>query len=281
MPDSTSLAILRDFAAFAVFAVTLGMIVYGFLRLRSHSLLPASEGGAVQSRHFSVPDVYVASLIMMLMLWGLDSQGADAGKPPPLPSLNLILTNIVFMLGLCVALLMYLAIMRGLNPAEVFGLRRLSGGRAFIAALVRILPLYVIVTIIAALIVNWAKDILPDIEPQETVKAFKSTQSFAAKAMMGVHAVIVAPLVEETVFRGFIYGVLKRYTDGWFAALCSSLLFAIVHMHLGSLVPLFVLALGLCAAYERTGSLLVPMWMHALFNGVSTTLLLLFPDGPK
>ena len=281
MPDSTSLAVLRDFAAFVVFAVTLGMIVYGFLRLRSHSLLSERDVGAVVARHFSVPDVYVASLIMMLMLWGLDSQGTDAAKPPPVPSLNLILTNIVFMLGLCVALLMYLAIMRGLNPAELFGLRRLSAGRAFIAAFVRILPLYVIVTIIAGLIATWAKYILPDIEPQETVKAFKSTESLAAKVMMGIHAVIVAPLVEETVFRGFIYGVLKRYTDGWFAALCSSLLFAIVHMHLGSLVPLFVLALGLCAAYERTGSLLVPMWMHALFNGVSTTLLLLFPDGPK
>lgn len=280
MPDSTSLAILRDFAAFAVFAVALGMIVYGFLRFRNQPPLPDMESGAVVARHFSVPDVYVASLIMMLMLWGLNAQG-DASSPPPAPSLNVILANIIFMLGLCVALLMYLAIMRGLNPAELFGLQRLSAGRAFIAALARILPLYFIVSIIAAAVVAWAKDLLPDLEPQEAVKAFKSAQSAPVRAMMGIAAVVVAPLVEETVFRGFIYGVLKRYTDGWFAALCSSLLFAIVHMHLGSLVPLFVLALGLCAAYERTGSLLVPMWMHALFNGVSTTFLLLFPDGPK
>lgn len=113
------------------------------------------------------------------------------------------------------------------------------------------------------------------------MKAFKTAGSLPAKIMMGVAAVIVAPLVEEIVFRGFIYGVLKRYTDGWFAAVCSASLFAIVHMHVGTLIPLFVLALGLCAAYERTGSLLVPMGMHAIFNGASTTFLLLYPDGPK
>ncbi len=35
-------------------------------------------------------------------------------------------------------------------------------------------------------------------------------------------AVLVAPIVEETIFRGFIYGVMKRYTDRWFAMLLSS-----------------------------------------------------------
>ena len=142
-------------------------------------------------------------------------------------------------------------------------------------------PLYFIVMIVAAAVTHWARDIWPDIQPQDAVKAFNTAGGLPLKAMMTVAAVVVAPLVEETVFRGFIYGVLKRYTDGWFAAVCSASLFAAVHVHVGSFVPLFILALGLCAAYERTGSLLVPMWMHAFFNGVSTTLILLYPDGSK
>jgi membrane protease YdiL (CAAX protease family) len=44
--------------------------------------------------------------------------------------------------------------------------------------------------------------------------------------------------------------------------------FAASHMHLPSVAPLFVFALGLGLSYELTGSLLVPITMHALFNAV-------------
>jgi membrane protease YdiL (CAAX protease family) len=50
--------------------------------------------------------------------------------------------------------------------------------------------------------------------------------------------------------------------------LIVSAIFALSHAHLPSLVPLFALAIGLALAYELTGSLLVPIGMHALFNAV-------------
>jgi uncharacterized protein len=279
MPDSATLAVLRDVASLTVIAMMLGIVAYGGLRLIRPGIV-WGQSGNVDARAFSLPDIYVAVMLGMIMLWGLDGQG-DASKSASDLSLSLILLNMVFMLALCVLLLLYVVILRGMSPAELFGLRRLSFAKAAGIALIAIIPLYMVVSLVAAAVTWWAKDVWPDIQPQDAVKAFKTASSPSLKATMGIAAVIVAPLVEETVFRGFIYGVLKRYTDGWFAAVCSAALFAIVHMHVGSLVPLFVLALGLCAAYERTGSLLVPMGMHALFNGVSTTFLLLYPQGPK
>jgi uncharacterized protein len=262
-----------------VIAMVLGIAAYGGLRLIRPGIV-WGQSGNVNARAFSLPDIYVAVMLGMIMLWGLDGQG-DASKGAVDPSISLILLNMVFMLALCVLLLLYLVVLRGMSPAELFGLRRLSIAKAAGIALLSIIPLYIVVSLVAAVVTWWAKDVWPDIQPQDAVKAFKTASSPSLKATMGIAAVVVAPLVEETVFRGFIYGVLKRYTDGWYAAVCSAALFAIVHMHVGSLVPLFVLALGLCAAYERTGSLLVPMGMHALFNGVSTTFLLLYPHGPK
>ncbi len=79
-------------------------------------------------------------------------------------------------------------------------------------------------------------------------------------------AVVVAPAAEETIFRGYIYGVLKRYAGAIPAALISAGLFAAMHLSLSSLPALFVLALCLTLAYEATGSLLVNIFMHALFN---------------
>ena len=59
--------------------------------------------------------------------------------------------------------------------------------------------------------------------------------------------------------------------------LVSSLLFAAVHAHLPSFAPLFVLGTCFAIAYEWSGSILVPMTMHALFNGITLTALA-FPE---
>jgi membrane protease YdiL (CAAX protease family) len=59
--------------------------------------------------------------------------------------------------------------------------------------------------------------------------------------------------------------------------LLNSLLFGAVHAHLPSLFPLFVLGGCFTLAYEWSGSILVSMTMHALFNFFSLSALA-FPD---
>jgi membrane protease YdiL (CAAX protease family) len=62
---------------------------------------------------------------------------------------------------------------------------------------------------------------------------------------------------------------------GWprLAWLGVSLLFALVHWNLPTLVPLFVLALVLTWLYEKTDRLLVPVAAHSLFNTINLVLL--------
>jgi membrane protease YdiL (CAAX protease family) len=92
-----------------------------------------------------------------------------------------------------------------------------------------------------------------------------------------VLAVSLAPLAEEFIFRFFMYGVMKRYFGKVVAVLVSALLFAAVHAHLPSFAPLFVLGSCFAIAYEWSGSILVPMMMHALFNAITLTALA-FPE---
>jgi membrane protease YdiL (CAAX protease family) len=47
-------------------------------------------------------------------------------------------------------------------------------------------------------------------------------------------------------------------------------------MHVGSLLPLLLLAVLLCVAYELTGCLLVPMLLHMIFNATSIGMMLVF-----
>lgn len=285
MPDSATSAVIRDFATLAFLAMLAGLVVYGLARLVLR--WPAVSGrGRVRVSCFDPRDVWVAVCLLMFLLFSTGVFLVDASLAAPEEAgeragndLLTVATGIVFLLVLCGLLLVFLRVLRGLDPAEIFGMRVMSVGQAARMALGFIIPVYVGVLVIAGLVARfWLQDVWPDLNPQETVQAFKDSGSPSVRALMIVAAVVVAPIVEETIFRGYVYGVLKRFTDGWFAALCSSLLFAIVHAHIGSLVPLFLLALSFCAAYEFSGSLLVPMWMHAFFNATSMALITQLPD---
>jgi membrane protease YdiL (CAAX protease family) len=78
-------------------------------------------------------------------------------------------------------------------------------------------------------------------------------------------AVIAAPVFEEFIFRGLIYGGLRRSFGVWPATLASAAVFAIMHPPL-AVVPVFVLGVCTALVYERTRSLLAPMIAHAVYN---------------
>jgi membrane protease YdiL (CAAX protease family) len=87
--------------------------------------------------------------------------------------------------------------------------------------------------------------------------------------------VIAAPIFEEFIFRGLIFGGLRRSFSLWPATLASAAVFAILHPP-PAIVPVFVV--GVCAAlvYERTRSLLAPMIVHAVYNACVIALPMLF-----
>jgi membrane protease YdiL (CAAX protease family) len=67
--------------------------------------------------------------------------------------------------------------------------------------------------------------------------------------------------------------VLARRYGVTAAAFAVSLLFAGIHAHTPSVVPLFLLSLGLCGSYLWSGSLAAPVILHAAFNGVTVAIL--------
>jgi membrane protease YdiL (CAAX protease family) len=86
--------------------------------------------------------------------------------------------------------------------------------------------------------------------------------------------VILAPIAEEIFFRGVVYNAWLREHGRRVALVGSSVLFAAIHLSLVSLLPIFLLGIGLALVYERTRSLLAAMIMHATVNGISVALAL-------
>jgi uncharacterized protein len=107
--------------------------------------------------------------------------------------------------------------------------------------------------------------------------------------------VIFGPAVEELIFRGVVFNGLYRLgalissrsvgKEGSkvpsnkalfaFSALASSILFALLHLEPVLLPVLLILAITLCALFQRTGSLLPSFVAHATFNSFATTLIIL------
>ncbi|NCA81907.1 MAG: CPBP family intramembrane metalloprotease [Opitutae bacterium] len=109
---------------------------------------------------------------------------------------------------------------------------------------------------------------------QQAVRLFLEAGDPWTRAGFIFFAVGIAPLAEEALFRGILLPLLIRRTGAVAGLALTTLGFAALHADLGTFVPLAVFSVALSLAYARTGTLWVPIAMHALFNSVNLGLLL-------
>lgn len=118
-----------------------------------------------------------------------------------------------------------------------------------------------------------------DLGLQDVAQIFLAPATPLMRAGMFFTAIVLAPLFEELLFRGVLLPWAVRRAGYWPAVAAVSAIFAGMHFHLPSLLPLFMLSVFFCIVYSRTRSLLVPIGMHACFNAVTVILLLLTGGG--
>jgi len=83
-----------------------------------------------------------------------------------------------------------------------------------------------------------------------------------------LYTVVMGPLVEELLFRGFIQGYLCERTTTAVGVLLASLVFAVLHWNLYANIQVFFLSLALGYIYHRTQSLAAPVALHGLHNAI-------------
>lgn len=84
---------------------------------------------------------------------------------------------------------------------------------------------------------------------------------------------LLAPLAEEIIFRGMLYGWLRRFMGLLPAAFLSAAVFGLVHGMLPVIAAAFVVGLALAYIYERTGSLWAPAIVHATQNCLAMSIM--------
>lgn len=89
-------------------------------------------------------------------------------------------------------------------------------------------------------------------------------------------SIIVAPISEEIMFRGFIYRKLKDATDERWGIIITSVLFGVLHFDLYRLFSLILAAVGLNILRERYDSLYASMLAHSVWNALMLGLVFCF-----
>lgn len=112
-----------------------------------------------------------------------------------------------------------------------------------------------------------------EIKPQDVVEYFRDVGG-GMKLFALFSVMLLAPVSEELVFRGLMYGGLKKRIGAFFSAVIVSVLFAAIHFSLPAFMPIFALSLLLIAVYERYGDLRASMVVHSLFNSLMSFFML-------
>jgi membrane protease YdiL (CAAX protease family) len=97
-------------------------------------------------------------------------------------------------------------------------------------------------------------------------------EGFSWSSLIGMLLLVgvVVPFVEEIVFRGLIFGWLRKHLRFAYAAPISAVVFAVVHAIPMLMPPLALMGLLLAAVVERSGSLWPAIILHGVFNSVMT-----------
>ena len=140
-----------------------------------------------------------------------------------------------------------------------------------------------VVTFLASMPVIWVVSLLWQgalklcgitLKVQESIELLRNTHAVTLRAALLIVAILVAPISEELIFRAGIFRYVRTRLPRWIALLLPAVLFATLHLDLGSFVPLVALAVVFSLAYEKTGNIGTTIIAHALFNLNATVLVL-------
>ena len=246
----------------AIFLILLAF--YGRLAVR------ISARATLETQPFGPADAFCAAILalwMISVIW----QSLDASKTI---TLQAILANSIVYTCLILGIFGVMGFKRE-SSVEFFGLQLSRFPRATGTGLLWLIATYPLILAAQAVVqgVFGETD-----DSQIIVRYFLEHPDLRHRAAVIFMAVIVAPVAEEILFRGYFYGVIRRFGGRLPALLTSSMLFAAIHVHLPSMLGLSILAVTLCLLYERTGSLWATITMHATFNATTIAVLIFWPE---
>ncbi len=278
MDELAAKQVLLDFEIIILLATAMGVFFY---RLKDKWFPGDVIPEDYEFDHFDLILMWFPALLFLInpiaevLLAGMEPESEPEEKSGGLTTVFINISYFIFVGGMTYVIMEWV---RNRRVVDWFGLKRMSLPHIVIATILG--------SVVAMVVCGWAlgglsqtylEGIFGKLDQQEAVKMVQASDSVFYLVLSIITACVAAPIVEEFLFRGYIYGVLKQKTGTLFAMVVVGGIFAVVHGNLPALVPLWAFSILLCIAYEVTRSLWVPIGIHALFN-VTNIVLMLTPQ---
>jgi membrane protease YdiL (CAAX protease family) len=235
--------------------------------------LPEPPSATVPEREPEVPlwapfAALAAALSIVLLIGGtllglLEAADPEFNASDPSVGVTLGLTafqSVVFVFTAWIAVRLSL----GRTPREQFGLNRVRSISEALGWAVLVFVGFLLATYLLS-------EIFGTPDEQQLVQDVKAEDTLVVLIAYAVTICLIAPVVEEFFFRGFMFTVLARRLGPWWGMLVTGLVFAVGHAPAPavSLIALGVFGMGLCLLYWQTQSIVPCMALHALNNSIT------------
>jgi membrane protease YdiL (CAAX protease family) len=181
---------------------------------------------------------------------------------------NSIYQVIVYALALLVIIGLPWKILKRKTTRDELGLRGMPTWTDLLLA-----PIGFVVTIILSMALTAIMmAILPGVDwAQAQNVGYNKNMLYHAKDFLLAFTclVVLAPVCEEIIFRGWLYGKLRFRMSAVPAILITSLLFGIVHGQWNVGVTVFAMSIGMCVMRELTGTIWGGILLHMIKNGLA------------
>lgn len=259
---------MSDRVLFYANAIELVLLAAGLICTWRFALSPAGRGRP----RAGVPPWPIAPLHFLLFIW-IVICGALLGQLgalgilsayPVKESAQLVFASAGFQFGMLAAIGGF-----NLNWAGSFPELRLDGPavRSGLVTFLIAVPALVGSGLLAEAVLQFLHVTL---QKQPLVEMLSHEKSPGIIGALIIVATIVAPVVEELIFRAGMFRYLASRFPRWAAHLFPAVFFGLLHSNLASFLPLVALGLVFSHAYERTGRIETSMVAHGLFNLTST-----------
>lgn len=242
------------------------------------------------SKSAAAPVAYKWSTLLLVPLWVLGGFAISAIATKllvellvvigiPLVSINqaifsLVVSVVVYSLTLgCVMGLPYL-IKKQPVTLSLLGLTRLPSWKDLGLAPLGFVMYFIATTVVMITVSQLVPSL--NLDEVQNVGFDKITEQYQY-VLAFLTLVVIAPVAEEVLFRGYLYGKLRGAAPTWVAILATSLLFGLVHFQWNVGIDVFILSIVLCSLREVTGSINAGILLHMIKNGVAFYFLFINP----
>lgn len=277
MDELAAKHVLLDVEVIALIALALGVIGYRFSkRIRQSSLIEDPDRyDRLDLVLMLLPALlFIANPILEVLLVKMELN-QDEPTEKPKHTLVTLFSNIIFFAFVAVLAIGIMEWVRNRRVVHWFGLKKLALPKIVIWSILgSVFSLLLCAGLIGGISTEYLTRVFGDLEKQEAVQMVENSSSTLYLVVSIIIACVAAPLAEEFVFRGYMYGALKENTSPVFAMVIVGALFATAHGNLPALLPLLAFSVILCITYEITKCLWVPIGIHSLFNATNIVLML-------